>query len=95
MASEEFGIIFAYLWPDEERALGQLFERHTGGALCWSLTMAARIFASVESPANRKGIRTLLGCQCGPVTGRHPPRAPKMEERPPQGIAGKDVTATP
>jgi hypothetical protein len=24
-------------------------------ALCWSLTMAARIFACVESPANSKG----------------------------------------
>ena len=34
LATEEFGIIFAYLWPDGERALGQLVERHTGaGAL--------------------------------------------------------------
>ena len=28
LATEDFGIIFAYPWPDEERALGQLFERH-------------------------------------------------------------------
>src|SRR6516162_5229464 len=28
LAKEDFGIIFAYPWPDEERALGQLFERH-------------------------------------------------------------------
>ncbi len=34
LATEDFGIIFAYPWPDEERALGQLFERHAGrGAL--------------------------------------------------------------
>jgi hypothetical protein len=34
LATEDFGIIFAYPWPDEERALGQLFERHGGsGAL--------------------------------------------------------------
>src|SRR5262249_54416723 len=34
LAAEDFGIIFAYPWPDEERALGQLFERHAGaGAL--------------------------------------------------------------
>jgi hypothetical protein len=34
VATEDFGIIFAYPWPDEERALGQLFERHAGaGAL--------------------------------------------------------------
>ena len=30
LATEDFGIIFAYPWPDEERALGQLFERHAG-----------------------------------------------------------------
>jgi len=28
LATEDFGIIFAYPWPDEERALAQLFERH-------------------------------------------------------------------
>jgi hypothetical protein len=28
LATEDFGIIFAYPWPDEETALGQLFERH-------------------------------------------------------------------
>jgi hypothetical protein len=34
LATEDFGIIFAYPWPDEERAIGQLFERHAGaGAL--------------------------------------------------------------
>jgi len=34
LATEDFGIIFAYPWPDEERALVQLFERHAGqGAL--------------------------------------------------------------
>jgi hypothetical protein len=34
LATEDFGIIFAYPWPDEERALDQLFERHAGaGAL--------------------------------------------------------------
>ena len=34
LATEDFGIIFAYPWPDEENALGQLFERHAGaGAL--------------------------------------------------------------
>ena len=34
LATEDFGIIFAYPWPDEERALGRLFERHAGaGAL--------------------------------------------------------------
>jgi hypothetical protein len=34
LATEDFGIIFAYPWPDEERVLGQLFERHAGaGAL--------------------------------------------------------------
>jgi hypothetical protein len=34
LATEDFGIIFAYPWPDEEIALGQLFERHAGaGAL--------------------------------------------------------------
>ena len=34
LATEDFGIIFAYPWPDEERALGQLFERHAAaGAL--------------------------------------------------------------
>ena len=34
VATEDFGIIFAYPWPDEERALAQLFERHAGaGAL--------------------------------------------------------------
>ncbi len=34
LTTEDFGIIFAYPWPDEERALGQLFERHAGaGAL--------------------------------------------------------------
>ena len=34
LATEDFGIIFAYPWPDEERALAQLFERHAGaGAL--------------------------------------------------------------
>jgi hypothetical protein len=34
LATEDFGIIFAYPWPDEERAVGQLFERHAGaGAL--------------------------------------------------------------
>jgi hypothetical protein len=34
LATEDFGIIFAYPWPDEERALSQLFERHAGaGAL--------------------------------------------------------------
>jgi hypothetical protein len=34
LATEDFGVIFAYPWPDEERALGQLFERHAGaGAL--------------------------------------------------------------
>jgi hypothetical protein len=32
--TEDFGVIFAYPWPDEERALSQLFERHAGaGAL--------------------------------------------------------------
>ena len=30
LATEDFGIIFAYPWPDEERALAQLFERHAG-----------------------------------------------------------------
>jgi hypothetical protein len=30
LATEDFGVIFAYPWPDEERALGQLFERHAG-----------------------------------------------------------------
>jgi hypothetical protein len=30
LATEDFGIIFAYPWPDEERAIGQLFERHAG-----------------------------------------------------------------
>jgi hypothetical protein len=30
LATEDFGIIFAYPWPDEERVLGQLFERHAG-----------------------------------------------------------------
>jgi hypothetical protein len=34
LATEDFGIIFAYPWPDEERAIGQLFEHHAGvGAL--------------------------------------------------------------
>jgi hypothetical protein len=34
VATEDFGIIFAYPWPDEERALGRLFERHaSAGAL--------------------------------------------------------------
>jgi hypothetical protein len=34
LATEDFGIIFAYPWPDEEKVLGQLFERHAGaGAL--------------------------------------------------------------
>ena len=34
LATEDFRIIFAYPWPDEERALGELFERHAGaGAL--------------------------------------------------------------
>jgi hypothetical protein len=34
LATEDFGIIFAYPWPDEEIALSQLFERHAGaGAL--------------------------------------------------------------
>jgi hypothetical protein len=34
LATEDFGIIFAYPWPDEERALARLFERHAGaGAL--------------------------------------------------------------
>ena len=28
LVTEDFGIIFAYPWPDEERALGRLFERH-------------------------------------------------------------------
>lgn len=32
--TEDFGIIFVYPWPDEERALSQLFERRAGaGAL--------------------------------------------------------------
>jgi hypothetical protein len=32
--TEDFGIVFAYPWPDEESAVGQLFERHAGaGAL--------------------------------------------------------------
>lgn len=30
LATEDFGVIFAYPWPDEERALVQLFERHAG-----------------------------------------------------------------
>src|SRR6185437_12874935 len=30
LATEDFGIIFAYPWPDEERAFSQLFERHAG-----------------------------------------------------------------
>jgi hypothetical protein len=34
LATEEFGIIFSYPWPDEESAIGQLFERHArAGAL--------------------------------------------------------------
>lgn len=34
LATEDFGIIFAYPWPDEEKAIEQLFERHAGaGAL--------------------------------------------------------------
>ena len=34
LATEDFGIIFAYPWPDEESAIGRLFERHAGaGAL--------------------------------------------------------------
>jgi len=34
LATADFGIIFAFPWPDKERALGQLFERHAGaGAL--------------------------------------------------------------
>jgi hypothetical protein len=34
LATEDFGIIFAYPWPDEERVLDQMFERHAGaGAL--------------------------------------------------------------
>jgi hypothetical protein len=34
LATEDFGIIFAYPWPDEESALAQLFERHAdAGAL--------------------------------------------------------------
>jgi hypothetical protein len=34
LATEDFGVIFAYPWPDEERAIGRLFERHAGaGAL--------------------------------------------------------------
>jgi hypothetical protein len=34
LATEDFGIIFAYPWPDEEIALAQLFERHASmGAL--------------------------------------------------------------
>jgi hypothetical protein len=34
LAPDDFGIIFAYPWPDEERAIGKLFERHAGaGAL--------------------------------------------------------------
>jgi hypothetical protein len=34
LATEDFGVIFAYPWPDEERAVSQLFERHAGaGAL--------------------------------------------------------------
>lgn len=34
LATEDFGIVFAYPWPDEEKALSQLFERHAGaGAL--------------------------------------------------------------
>jgi hypothetical protein len=34
LATEDFGIIFAYPWPDEESVLSQLFERHAGaGAL--------------------------------------------------------------
>jgi hypothetical protein len=34
LATQDFGIIFAYPWPDEERALSQLFERHAAaGAL--------------------------------------------------------------
>jgi len=45
----------AYPWPDEERALGQLFERHAGARVLPVTHMAARIFASVESPSNRKG----------------------------------------
>jgi hypothetical protein len=30
LATEDFGVIFAYPWPDEERVIGQLFERHAG-----------------------------------------------------------------
>ncbi len=34
LATEDFGVIFAYPWPDEEKAVGELFERHAGaGAL--------------------------------------------------------------
>jgi hypothetical protein len=34
LATEDFGIVFAYPWPDEEKVFGQLFERHAGaGAL--------------------------------------------------------------
>ena len=34
LATGDFGIIFAYPWPDEESAVGRLFERHAGaGAL--------------------------------------------------------------
>jgi hypothetical protein len=30
LATEDFAIIFAYPWPDEEHAVAQLFERHAG-----------------------------------------------------------------
>jgi hypothetical protein len=34
LAPADFGVIFAYPWPDEERAVAALFERHAGpGAL--------------------------------------------------------------
>ena len=28
LTAADFGVIFAYPWPDEEKALGQLFDRH-------------------------------------------------------------------
>jgi hypothetical protein len=30
LATEDFGVIFAYPWPDEEAVTGELFERHAG-----------------------------------------------------------------
>ena len=52
LATEDFGIIFAYPWPDEERALGQLFERHAGAG---ALLIGCRTRSNQPGATNQEG----------------------------------------